>query len=80
MAEFSSRSCASPVSALDVTLGSALLDLETSRVAERTSYKTNIKSLDAQLGDLFGGGKVIAIGHLDAEDDVEEVYPIRSSP
>ncbi len=74
MAGSPDKGSASPASALDVTLGSALLDLETSRVAERASYKTNIKSVDAQLGDLFSGGKAIAIGQIESEDDVEEVY------
>ena len=57
-----------PPFTLSVASGASLLLLERGNLIQRASFKTGIKSVDAQFPDLFSSGCVIGIGQpKDAE-------------
>ena len=69
----------SPLSGLNVVSGTRLLLLENEYTLQRRSFKTGIKSIDAQFPNLFSIGAVIGLGATEARDRTLSIHIIATA-
>lgn len=70
MARAAAAEDSSASSSLNVKLGSTLFEIEKTKLSQTRTFHTGIKSLDVHFGNLFSGGKVVGIGHVDYDVEV----------